>query len=101
MAIFITTRRNFLYIFFFILYEFSVGVYFPSIAVCRSYYIPNTIRASITSIYRVPQNLFVILLLLYKADLKIYRRLQMSATALFLGVFTMAYLKSKGKKKLE
>ena len=98
---FYNNKMQFFVYFFFILYEFSVGVYFPSIAVCRSYYIPNTIRASITSIYRVPQNLFVIVLLLYKADLKIYQRLQMSATALFLGVFTMAYLKSKGKKKLE
>ena len=88
-----TNSMQILVYFFFVLYEFSVGVYFPSIAVCRSRYIPNAMRATITSMYRVPQNLFVILLLRYRSDLKRNQRLQLSATALFFGVFVMLYLK--------
>ena len=83
----------FLVYFFFILYEFSVGIYFPSVAVCRSRYIPNEMRATITSMYRVPQNLFVILLLRYRSDLKRNQRLQLSSTALLSGAFIMLYLK--------
>jgi MFS transporter, MFS domain-containing protein family, molybdate-anion transporter len=99
---FYTYKTQMYVYFFFIMYEFAVGVYFPCIAICRSRYISNTIRASITSICRVPQNLFVILLLLYKADLKIYQRLQMSAAALFIGVFLMLYLnKTVREKKIE
>ena len=88
-----TNNIQILVYFFFILYEFSVGIYFPSVAVCRSRYIPNEMRATITSMYRVPQNLFVILLLRYRSDLKRNQRLQLSSTALLSGAFIMLYLK--------
>ena len=94
-----TNNIQILVYFFFILYEFSVGMYFPSVAVCRSRYIPNEMRATITSMYRVPQNLFVILLLRYRSDLKRNQRLQLSATALLSGVFIMLYLKRQMQRR--
>jgi hypothetical protein len=51
----------------FLIYEVSVGMYFPAVGYLRSQIIPEQYRASIANWYRVPMNIFTCLsLLLYK-----------------------------------
>jgi len=47
----------------YLLFEFNVGVYFPAIATQRARYIPNEVRATVMSLYRVPLNLLVVVAL--------------------------------------
>jgi MFS transporter, MFS domain-containing protein family, molybdate-anion transporter len=46
----------------FLLFEGTVGLYFPSINTLRSSYIPNTIRSTAMNIFRVPLNMIVVTL---------------------------------------
>merc|ERR1712129_549605 len=59
-----------LQLFAFLLFEFSVGVYFPSIGVLKGEVVPENVRATIYSLYRVPLNGIVIGLLLSDASLR-------------------------------
>ncbi|PSN46438.1 Molybdate-anion transporter [Blattella germanica] len=42
----------------FLIYEISVGMYFPAVGYLRSQIIPEEYRASISNLYRVPMNVF-------------------------------------------
>ncbi|CAF0846796.1 unnamed protein product [Adineta ricciae] len=48
----------------FLIYEFCVGVYRPSMSILRSVYIPNETRTTIMSYMRVPQLIFTVIVLL-------------------------------------
>jgi len=48
----------------FLAFEFSVGVYFPSIGVLKSEIVPEAVRGTTYNIYRVPLNAIVVCLLL-------------------------------------
>lgn len=48
----------------FMLFEFCVGVYFPSIGVLKSEIVPEQVRGTMYNIYRVPLNAIVVVLLL-------------------------------------
>lgn len=50
--------------FCFLLFEFCVGVYFPTIGTLKSEIVPESIRATIYNLYRVPLNAVVCMLLL-------------------------------------
>lgn len=48
----------------FLLFETSVGVFYPSYGVIKSEKIPEEIRSAVMNIFRIPLNAFVVLLLL-------------------------------------
>jgi len=48
----------------FLLFEFCVGVYFPSVGVLKSDIVPEQIRGTVYNLYRVPLNAIVVGLLL-------------------------------------
>ena len=50
--------------FCFLLFEISVGVFYPAYGVIKSEKLPEEIRSSIMNIFRIPLNAFVVLLLL-------------------------------------
>lgn len=47
----------------FLVFEFCVGVFWPAMGVLRSKYVPESARATVMNIFRVPLNLIVISLL--------------------------------------
>ena len=53
----------FVALFAFCAFEFGLGVYWPAMAVLRGELVPNTLRASVTSVFRVPLNVLVVMLL--------------------------------------
>lgn len=50
--------------FMFLLFEIMVGLFYPSYSVIKSEKIPEDIRSSVMNIFRIPLNLFVVVLLL-------------------------------------
>lgn len=70
----------------FCMFEVCVGLYFPSIGAQRAKYLPNEVRATVMSIYRVPLNLIVVLTLLNVSSLSA-GRIAMYSTCL-LGAAT-------------
>lgn len=48
----------------FLLFEFAIGVYFPSVGILKSEVVPEHIRSTVYNIYRVPLNAVVVGLLL-------------------------------------
>ena len=53
----------FVALFAFCAFEFGLGVYWPAMAVLRGELVPNSLRASVTSVFRVPLNVLVVMLL--------------------------------------
>ncbi len=53
----------FVALFAFCAFEFGFGVYWPAMAVLRGELVPNSLRASVTSVFRVPLNVLVVMLL--------------------------------------
>ena len=53
----------FVALFAFCAFEFGLGVYWPAMAVLRGELVPNNLRASVTSVFRVPLNVLVVMLL--------------------------------------
>ncbi|KAJ7369678.1 hypothetical protein OS493_037265 [Desmophyllum pertusum] len=47
----------------FLVFEFCVGLFWPAMGVLRSKYVPESTRATVMNIFRVPLNLIVIILL--------------------------------------
>ncbi|KAI9136031.1 hypothetical protein BKA69DRAFT_1135560 [Paraphysoderma sedebokerense] len=52
------------YNFFFILFEFAVGLYYPSLSTIRSSILPEKVRSTLLNIFRVPLNILVVLALI-------------------------------------
>jgi hypothetical protein len=48
----------------FLLFEFAIGVYFPSVGILKSEVVPERIRSTVYNIYRVPLNAVVVGLLM-------------------------------------
>merc|ERR1711988_836421 len=48
----------------FLIFEATVGVFYPAYGVIKSEKIPEDIRAAVMNIFRIPLNFFVVLLLL-------------------------------------
>lgn len=68
----------------FLIFEGTVGVYFPSINCLRSTYIPNAIRSTAMNIFRVPLNAIVVTLNLSIKMIGTSGALATSAALLFL-----------------
>lgn len=52
----------------FILFEICVGLYFPAAGTLKGRVVPETCRATLYNIFRVPLNVVVVLALLFKAE---------------------------------
>merc|ERR1719387_589260 len=78
--------------FCFLLFEFCVGVYFPTIGTLKSEIVPESIRATIYNLYRVPLNAVVCMLLLNNFSMSqvfsLCVGLLMTATAAMIPVLT-------------
>jgi len=48
----------------FCVFEFGLGIYWPVMSVLRAKYVPNKMRATMTSAFRIPLNILVVILLL-------------------------------------
>jgi len=48
----------------FLLFEMTVGLFYPAYGVIKSEKIPEEIRSAVMNIFRIPLNMFVVLLLL-------------------------------------
>ncbi|XP_068739915.1 molybdate-anion transporter-like [Montipora capricornis] len=55
----------------FLVFEFCVGMFWPAMGVMRGKYLPESTRATIMNIFRVPLNLVVILLLMQDLSLPV------------------------------
>ena len=56
----------------FIIFEICCGMYWPTMSYLRSKYIPDTIRATVMTIFRVPLNFFIVIVLFYVEYIGIY-----------------------------
>ena len=63
-------------LFGFCTFELCVGCYFPSIGVLRAELVPNRVRASVTSIFRVPMNVIVVSVLFTESQNVVWALLQ-------------------------
>mmetsp|Transcript_83869 Transcript_83869/g.175457 ORF Transcript_83869/g.175457 Transcript_83869/m.175457 type:complete len:501 (-) Transcript_83869:116-1618(-) len=77
----------------FLLFEGLVGAYFPSVARVKSEVVPEHVRGTIYSLYRVPLNAVVVVLLL--SDLSLIRCFSFCATLMLLSLLAAA---SMGKR---
>tara|TARA_B110000977_G_scaffold147016_1_gene186347 strand:- start:8131 stop:9780 length:1650 start_codon:yes stop_codon:yes gene_type:complete len=55
-------------LFSFCVFEFGLGAYWPAMAVARAELVPNHIRATMTSMFRVPLNMLVIVCLTFAGN---------------------------------
>ena len=53
----------------FCVFEVCCGAYFPAVGVLRGRHVPSEVRSTVISLFRVPVNLFVVLVLAYVAEL--------------------------------
>lgn len=61
--------NEYLVLFFFLIFEMTCGMFWPTYGTLRSIHIPEAQRATISTVFRIPLNLFVIVLLLQSASL--------------------------------
>ena len=52
----------------FCLFEFGLGLYWPAMAVLRAELVPNHLRATMTSVFRVPLNVLVMMCLAFAGN---------------------------------
>jgi hypothetical protein len=53
----------------FLVFEFAIGVYFPSVGILKSEVVPERVRSTVYNIYRVPLNAVVVGLLMFDIPL--------------------------------
>lgn len=74
----------------FLLFEFCVGVYFPTIGMAKSSVVPESTRTTIYNLYRVPLNAVVIALLL--GNFSLVKCFSICAVLLFLAFASTTYI---------
>mmetsp|Transcript_21004 Transcript_21004/g.59417 ORF Transcript_21004/g.59417 Transcript_21004/m.59417 type:complete len:480 (+) Transcript_21004:79-1518(+) len=76
----------------FCIFEFCVGVYFPSMGVLKSELVPERVRGTVYNLYRVPLNTVVVIALLTKmTTAQVYT---FCAVLLAFGTFCVAFITS-------
>merc|ERR1719291_137435 len=76
----------------FMVFEFCVGLYFPSIGVLKSEVVPENVRATVYNMYRVPLNAMVVSLLL--TNITIVRIYGLCAVLLAVAFWSMPMIAS-------
>jgi len=79
----------------FLVFEFSVGVYFPSIGIVKSEVVPEHVRSTMYNIYRVPLNAVVMCLLLTNMSMaRVYEHCTLLLGISLLGVCVVMFTPS-------
>ena len=55
-------------LFAFCVFEFGLGIYWPTMSVLRAKYVPNKMRSTMTSVFRIPLNVLVVVSLLVAGE---------------------------------
>ena len=71
----------------FLILEFCIGVYFPSIGIQKSGIVPEAVRGNMYNIYRIPLNGVVVVLLL--ADMSMVSCFRLCGLLLLLCLFAV------------
>jgi len=71
----------------FMLFEFCVGMYFPSIGVLKSDIVPEQVRGTMYNLYRVPLNAIVVVLLL--SDISMATCFKLNAVLLSIALLSV------------
>jgi len=87
----ITSSHNVIFLSF-CLYETCVGVYFSGMGYLRSMCIPNEMRSTIMNLYRVPLNLFVVIILINISSLSHSKLSSIFLLGLMVAASSYAYL---------
>lgn len=77
----------------FALFEMMCGLMFPTYGSLRSVYIPNEYRTVIMNIYRIPLNVFVVIVLLNKKNMSLEVAFGVCSCALIAATFMWRYFK--------
>lgn len=82
----------------FVLFETVCGMMFPAYGSLRSMYIPEEHRTTIMNIYRIPLNVFVIIMLLNKKNMRLETTFGICAAANFAALVLWKWFKSAPKQ---
>lgn len=82
----------------FVLFETICGMMFPAYAGLRSKHIPEEHRTIIMNIYRIPLNLFVIIMLLNKKNMNLETTFAICAAANFMALVLWKWFKTPPKQ---
>merc|ERR1711920_820868 len=85
----------------FFAFEACVGIYFPSISTLRSKYIPESHSGVIRTLIGIPQNVLVVLMMLFAKRLGIKGALGTSGIVLSIAMVAHLYTHLGMKKELE
>ena len=69
----------------FVVFEMCVGLYFPSIGALRGKYVPDSVRATIMNIFRIPLNVIVVAVLCQIDALGLRKTFHLAAALLIVG----------------
>jgi len=76
--------------FSFLIFEFCVGMYFPSIGIVKSEVVPERVRGTMYNIYRVPLNAVVVALLLTNMSIvRIYELCALLLAVAFVSIMAI------------
>ena len=84
-------------LFAFCMFEMICGIMFPTYGSLRSKYIPDKQRTTIMNIYRIPLNLFVVVILLNKKNMSLQLTFGICSLALACSMFLWQYFQPVSK----
>eukprot|EP00824_Muranothrix_gubernata_P018528 TRINITY_DN37604_c0_g1_i1.p2 TRINITY_DN37604_c0_g1~~TRINITY_DN37604_c0_g1_i1.p2 ORF type:complete len:457 (+),score=92.75 TRINITY_DN37604_c0_g1_i1:25-1371(+) len=76
-----------LLVFAFLVFEICVGMFWPALGTMRGNYVPEEVRATLMNVFRIPLNLFVVLILINVGDTTPISVPFKVCTGLLLGTF--------------
>lgn len=85
----------------FILYEISVGLFYPSFSKIKSEYLPKDKRGTLTNIFKIPFNLIVIFLLINTNKIFTISQFNLLNLSISIIVFLMQLIFFNGAKSEE
>lgn len=67
-AVTVVSSNYWITLFAFCVFEFGLGIYWPTMSVLRAKYVPNKMRSTMTSVFRIPLNILVVVSLLVAGE---------------------------------
>lgn len=83
----------------FLVFEIACGIMFPTFGSLRSIYIPEENRATIMNIYRIPHNIFVVIILINKRFMHLQTVFVICCGTYCLGILLWYFFKPNTKTK--
>eukprot|EP00461_Guttulinopsis_vulgaris_P003600 UN03601 len=96
----LSDSNEYLILVLFLLFEMTCGMFWPTYGTLRSIHIPESQRATISTVFRIPLNLFVIVLLLQTDRLSNALMFVICGAAHFISLICFAafyYMNKKSK----